>query len=171
MPIIEGFDFFPLTFDDHGKLQSRQDFDALTARASVRHRRDLHRARLSQRRERCDDVSTRTSSGRSGPTSRVRNSARWPIGSSSSPASIGRRSRFERASTRNAAARADCRTHSPTLADAKAQLEDFKAHDASPAQRPNLDKAIALLPTLEKNPQAQDEFVELVLSLLDDFER
>jgi len=28
MPIIEGFDFFPLTFDDHGALQSRQEFDA-----------------------------------------------------------------------------------------------------------------------------------------------
>ena len=36
-----------------------------------------------------------------------------------------------------------------------------------PAQRRNLDKAIALLPALEKNPQAQDEFVELVLSLVD----
>ena len=34
-------------------------------------------------------------------------------------------------------------------------------------QRRNLDKAIALLPQLENNPQAQDEFVKLVLSLVD----
>ena len=33
MPIIEGFDFFPLKFDDHGALQSQQEFDALSARA------------------------------------------------------------------------------------------------------------------------------------------
>ena len=53
------------------------------------------------------------------------------------------------------------------MADAKAQLEDLKKHDASPAQRPKLEKAITLLPKLEANPKAQDEFVELVLSLLD----
>lgn len=35
MRIIEGFDFFPLTFDDHGKLESRQEFDALTERANA----------------------------------------------------------------------------------------------------------------------------------------
>ena len=55
MPIIEGFDFFPLTFDDHGQLQSRQEFEALIGAREFRHRRDLHRARLSQRRARCDE--------------------------------------------------------------------------------------------------------------------
>lgn len=35
MRIIEGFDFFPLTFGDRGTLESRQEFDLLTERASV----------------------------------------------------------------------------------------------------------------------------------------
>ena len=47
------------------------------------------------------------------------------------------------------------------------QLVDLHDHDARLAQRPKIDKAIALLPTLENNPDAQDEFVALVLSLLD----
>ena len=33
MQTIEGFDFFPLTFDAEGKLESRQEFDALLTRA------------------------------------------------------------------------------------------------------------------------------------------
>src|SRR5688572_7468748 len=35
MRIIEGFDFFPLTFDDGGKLESRQEFELLTDRANT----------------------------------------------------------------------------------------------------------------------------------------
>ena len=51
MQIIEGFDFFPLTFDDRGTLESRQEFDALIERAMpARHRRHLHRPWLSERR-------------------------------------------------------------------------------------------------------------------------
>ena len=54
------------------------------------------------------------------------------------------------------------------MADVKKQLQDLKKHDANAAQRKKLDKAIRLLPKLEGNPKAQDDFVELVLSLLDD---
>jgi len=43
----------------------------------------------------------------------------------------------------------------------------LKANDASAAQRQDLDRAIALLPTLENNPAAQNEFVTLVWSLVD----
>jgi hypothetical protein len=53
------------------------------------------------------------------------------------------------------------------MADAKAQLDDLKTHDASPDQRRKLEKAIELLPALNANTKAQDEFVELVLSLLE----
>ena len=34
MQIIERFDFFPLTFDEQGKLKSPEEFDALIARAN-----------------------------------------------------------------------------------------------------------------------------------------
>ncbi len=57
--------------------------------------------------------------------------------------------------------------HNPTLAlaDAKQQLEELKL-DATPAQRRSLEKAAALLPKLDRSPDAQDKFVELVLSVL-----
>ncbi|MCA1570407.1 MAG: hypothetical protein LC798_08845 [Chloroflexi bacterium] len=51
------------------------------------------------------------------------------------------------------------------MADAKQQLEELKL-DATPAQRRSLEKAAALLPKLEGNARAQDEFVEHVLSVL-----
>ncbi len=56
---------------------------------------------------------------------------------------------------------------SRAMAEVKAQLEDLKKHDATPGQRRKLAKAIKLLPTLDANTKAQDEFVELVLSLLE----
>ena len=49
---------------------------------------------------------------------------------------------------------------SNAMADAKAELEELKKDDATPAQRRKLDKAIKLLPKLEGNPKAQDDFVE-----------
>jgi hypothetical protein len=51
------------------------------------------------------------------------------------------------------------------MADAKEQLEELKK-DATPAQRRSLDQAAALLPRLDGNPDAQDKFVDLVLSVL-----
>ena len=40
------------------------------------------------------------------------------------------------------------------MADAKKQLQDFKKHDATAAQRLKLDKAIRLLPKLEGKSQS-----------------
>jgi hypothetical protein len=166
MPIIEGFDFFPLQFDDHGTLQSRQDFDALSARAAsatdvvfIAHgfRNDENDAtrlytnflgtfKANLARPEFSALSNRQF---------VFAGVYWP----SKP--------FRETFDEGSSGTRGLQDASPTLADAKAQLEDFKAHDASAAQRVNLDKAISLLPALETNPQAQDEFVELVLSLLD----
>ena len=50
---------------------------------------------------------------------------------------------------------------------ALAQLEDLKANAATPDQRANLDKAIALLDQVSDSADAQNQFVSLVLSLLD----
>ena len=51
--------------------------------------------------------------------------------------------------------------------DVRRRLEDLKA-DASGEQRPKIQKAIGLLDRIEGSTAAQDEFVPLVLSLLDD---
>jgi len=164
MPSIEGFDFFPLTFDDHGVLQSQQEFDALTARAAsasdlivIAHgfRNDEHDAtrlytnflgtfRANLARPEFSALANRQF---------VCAGVYWP----SKPF----RESFDESQSGTRGLQAD------PLADAKAQLEEFKADNASPAQRANLDKAIALLPTLETHPRAQDEFVKLVLSLVD----
>lgn len=166
MPIIDGFDFFPLRFDDQGKLQSQQEFDALTARASsatdvvfIAHgfRNDEHDA---------TNLYTRFlgtfRANLSRPEFSTLANRQFVFGGVYWPSKPFRESYDEgKSGTRGLP------DHSPTLADAKAQLEELKADEAAPAQRKNLDRAIALLPTLEKNPQAQDEFVELVLSLVD----
>ena len=166
MPIIEGFDFFPLKFDDHGALQSPQEFDALTARAGSA--TDVVFIAHGFRNDENDATGlyTRFLGTFKANLARPEFSALanrqfvfagvyWP----SKP--------FRETYTEGLSGTRGLQNNSPTLADAKAQLEDFKADDASSAQRGNLDKAIALLPRLEKDPQAQDQFVELVLSLVD----
>ena len=166
MPIIEGFDFFPLQFDDHGTLQSRQDFDALSARAASA--TDVVFIAHGFRNDENDATRLYTNflgtfkANLARPEFSALANRQFVFAGVYWPSKPFRETFDEAASgTRG------LQDPSPTLADAKAQLEDFKAHDASPAQRVNLEKAISLLPTLEKNPQAQDEFVELVLSLLD----
>jgi hypothetical protein len=52
------------------------------------------------------------------------------------------------------------------MAAAAVQFDDLE-RDASVAQRAKLEKARKLLPTLEGNAKAQDEFVATVLSILD----
>lgn len=53
------------------------------------------------------------------------------------------------------------------LAEAKAQLADLKKQYANAAQKKKIDRAAKLLSSLKDDTDAQDEFVALVLSLLD----
>ena len=167
MQNIEGFDFFPLTFDDHGTLDPRTEFDALVERAKsapatdaifIAHgfRNDVgdatglytrflqtFRAHLS--RPELHDVAARRF---------VVGGVYWP----SKP--------FRETFTEEASATRGLRNPAEAMAEARKQLEELKA-GASPAHRAKLDKAIALLPKLEHDVKAQDEFVPLVLSILD----
>ncbi len=52
-------------------------------------------------------------------------------------------------------------------ADAEAALKDARDTIATPQQKKNLDRAIAMLDELEDDPEKQNEFVKLVLSLTD----
>ena len=166
MPIIEGFDFFPLRFDDHGALQSPQEFDALTARASSA--TDVVFIAHGFRNDEGDATRLYTHflgtlrANLSRPEFSMLANRQFVFAGVYWPSKPFRESYDEgKSGTRG------LQDASPTMADAKAQLEELKADDASSAQRRNLDKAIALLPALEKNAQAQDEFVELVLSLVE----
>ncbi len=167
MQTIEGFDFFPLTFDADGKLESRQEFDGLVARAKdgpatdavfIAHgfRNDVNdatglyskflrtfRAHLS--RPEFGTVATRQF---------VVGGVYWP----SKP--------FRETYDEKAAATRGLQNPAEALAAAQVQLDDLKL-DATPAQRKKLDKAEKLLPALGGSAKKQDEFVALVLSVVD----
>jgi hypothetical protein len=168
MRIIEGFEFFPLTFDDHGTLESREEFDALIERSNAGPATDAIFIAHGFRNDETDATNlytkflttfrahlTRPELGAVAGRQFVVAGVYWP----SKP--------FRESFDTGPAGTRALHDESRALADVKAQLEDLKTHDASPAQRPKLEKAITLLPALEGNPKAQDEFVELVLSLLD----
>ena len=167
MQTIEGFDFFPLTFDAEGKLDSRQEFDGFLARAKdgpatdavfIAHgfRNDVNdattlyskflrtfRAHLS--RPEFSTVATRQF---------VVGGVYWP----SKP--------FRETYDEKAAGTRGLQNPTEALAAAQDQLEDLKT-DATPAQRKKLDKAEKLLPALGGSAKKQDEFVSLVLSVVD----
>lgn len=166
MQTIEGFDYFPLVFEKNGKLQDPAELDALIERAEsapatdvifIAHgfRNDVGEAtrlysdflknfRVDLARPSFADVAARTF---------VVAGVYWP--SKAFRESFGESEEGTR-SLRNPAL---------AMADAKEQLDELKK-DATPAQRRSLDKAAALLPRLEGDPDAQDEFVALVLSVL-----
>jgi hypothetical protein len=167
MTTIDGFDFFPLTFDERGGLVSRAEFDAFTKRAGnatdavfLAHgfRNDVNDAtklyttflttlRANVVRPEFHDIADRDI---------VVAGIFWP----SKPF----REMFDEASLGGTRGLFD---EAAMMTEVRARLEKLKKEDATPPQRAKLDTAIELLPALEANPKAQDEFVALVLSLLD----
>jgi hypothetical protein len=165
--MVEGFACFPLTFGQNGALESRAELDAVIEHANgappatdvlfLAHgfRNDagdatkLYDAFLKTFRAHLSRSEFTSVAARRFVVAAVY----WP----SKPF----RETFgdEETGTR------ELRDPSSVMADLKTQLEDFKS-DASPAQRRKLDKAIKLLPKLEGNLKAQDDFVSLVLSLV-----
>ena len=168
MRIIEGFDFFPLTFDDRGTLESRQEFDALTERANTEPATDAIFLAHGFRNDVTDATTLYTS---------FLKTFRAHVSRPEFHAVAGRRfvvagvywpsKPFRETYDTGADLTRGLHDDSRAMADARAQLDDLKKHDASPDQRRKLEKAIELLPALDANTKAQDEFVELVLSLLE----
>ena len=167
MRLIEGFDFFPLTFNDEGVLESRQELDALLEQASASasdaiflahgfrndasdatrlYTRFLTTFRAHLTRPEFHDLAARRF---------VVAGVYWP----SKP--------FRESFDNTSAGTRGLGDDPQAIATATTQLKDLKA-DASPSDAKKLDKAIRLLPTLEGNPAKQDEFVALVLSVIDD---
>jgi len=168
MQIIEGFDFFPLTFDDRGQLQSRQEFDQLADRANSLPATDAIFIAHGFRNDAAEATTLYTGFLKtfrvhmSRPEFHAVAGRRFVVAGVYWPSKPFR----ETYDTGGDGTRA-LDDGSRAMADVKAQLDDLKKHDASPGQRRKLDKAIALLPALEADTRAQDEFVELVLSLLE----
>ena len=165
MPTVEGFDFFPLAFDENGTLQSREQFEALTTRA--RSATDVVFIAHGFRNDENEATGLYTRflgtlrANLARPEFRALANRQFVFAGVYWPSKPFRESYGDSPSgTRG------LESPSATLADARAQLEELK-DDATPAQRQDLDLAIALLPTLENNPPAQNEFVKLVWSLLE----
>lgn len=166
MPVIEGFDLFPLTFNSQGVLEPAQALDAAIARAAsatdvivMAHgfRNDegeatglytdfLRTFRGHLARPEFRSLATRTF---------MVAGVYWP----SKP--------FRETYGEEAGGTRGLRPPDEGIAEARTELEDLK-QDATAAERRKLDRAIALLPSLEGDAAAQDRFVPLVLSLLDD---
>jgi hypothetical protein len=167
MQTIQGFDFFSLKFDEAGKLASRLEFEALTAHVKGAHATDAVFIAHGFRNDEMDATNLYTTflkalrADLARPEFAELAARRFVVAGVYWPSKP-----FKEAPETPPSGTRGIHTASDSMADAKAQLEDMKRHDASRTQRPKLDKAIALLPVLESDPKAQDEFVKLVLSLL-----
>jgi hypothetical protein len=168
MPNIEGFDFFPLTFDDKGQLKSRQELDALIGRANSAPATDAVFIAHGFRNDAADATGLYTrflktfGAHLSRPEFKGVAARHFVVGGVYWPSKP-----FRESFDTGAAGTRGLHDDTQAMADARAQLEDLKKHDATPAQQKKLEKAITLLPTLEGNTSAQDEFVALVFSLLE----
>jgi hypothetical protein len=178
MRMIEGFAFFPLTYDEDGELENPDELDAMIARANAASKATDAIVIAHGFRNDANDATTLYAAFLK---TFAANIARKEFKSLASRCFVVAGVYWpskpfpETPSAETAGARAlkapsrGARKAPPrSMAGAKKQLEDFKKHDATPAQRKKLDKAIKLLPKLEGNLKAQDDFVELVLSLVKD---
>ena len=167
MQTIERFDFFPLTFDADGTLESRREFNAFVKRAEDAPATDAIFMAHGFRNDEADATGlyTRFLKTFRGQLSRpeFKNVAArtfvvagiyWP----SKP--------FRESFGDDAGGTRSLRNPTEVMADVKRQLDELKK-DASPAQRAKLRKAAALLPKLGADTKAQDQFVALVLSIVD----
>ena len=166
MQMVEGFDFFPLTFDDRGKLTTAQQLSSLIAHANSA---DASDAIFLAHGFRNDESEATNLYNRFLKTFRAQLSraelagvaARrfvvagvyWP----SKP--------FREVFDDETTGTRGLRNPAEAMADVTAQLEAMK-RDTTPAQRARLEKAGRLLPKLAGNGKAQDEFVALVFGLL-----
>jgi hypothetical protein len=167
MKIVEGFDFFPLTFDDRGTLKSRKELDALIERASTEQATDAIVIAHGFRNDEADASNLYATflgtfrAHLSRPEFNAVAGRRFVVAGVYWPSKPFREDfDSEGSGTRG------LRDPSQALATARTQLEELK-DDMRPSGRRKLEKAIKLLPSLQGNPTAQDEFVALVLSILD----
>ncbi len=168
MQVIEGFDVFPLTFSSQGALERPQALDEMIDRAKSA--TDAIFIAHGFRND-ADDAASLYSSflktfraHLSRPEFRAIAKRKFLVAAVYWPSKPFRETFRDDDATRTRA----LRPPGEEMVEARTQLEDLKKHDATPAQRKKLQKAIDLLPTLEGNLAAQDEFVALVLSVLDD---
>ncbi|MGE0703901.1 MAG: hypothetical protein AB7F99_15765 [Vicinamibacterales bacterium] len=167
MQNLEGFPFQSLRFDRNGRAQAGAGIDALIAHARSS---DATDAILLAHGFRNSEAEALTLYSKLLESFRLHlrrpeiksalHERRFVVGGILWPSKAFREADdFERGGTQG-------------LDDVAAEREDIRArllalrNDASPDARSQIDRAAALLPSLENNPGAQNEFVDLVLSVL-----
>jgi hypothetical protein len=166
MQVIERFDFFALKFDEQGELTSRQEFDALLARARAASATDAIFIAHGFRNDETDAMNlyktflTRFGAHLDRPEFGNVASRRFVVGGVFWPSKPFRED-FASEGTRALVNPADA------MARAEAQLDELKEEEPAD-KRAKIERAKALLPVLAENKAAQDEFVALVLSLVAD---
>ena len=169
MKTVEGFAFFPLTFDREAEMVSRDELKAMIERANASPpATDVIFLAHGFRNDADDATALYTTFLRTFRAHLARPefsqvaARRFVVAGVYWPSKPFRETYTDQGGTRA------LQDPARAMQDAKSRLEDFKQHDATPVQRRRLDKAIKLLPKLQDSPKAQDDFVGLVLTLLDD---
>jgi hypothetical protein len=172
MESIHGFDFFRLKLDADGKLQDAQTFEEMKQRANAAGATDAILIAHGFRNDENDATGLYTEflgtlrENLSRPEFQPTLGARkfvaagiyWP--SKSFPEA------FKSATAAEGSVQG-LDEGDAEKGEVKARLEELKS-DASPEQRQRLESAIQLLDQVEESTQAQDRFVDHVLSLLAD---
>ena len=167
MQNIEGFAFFPLTFDGEGTLVSRQELEAFLGAAENTPATDVIFLAHGFRNDEADAAHLYSSflntfrTNLSRPEFQALAARRFIVAGVYWPSKPFRETYDPKADAARALQPPDV-----VIAELEAQIQELK-EGASPAQRAKLDKAAALLPRLGTDAKQQDRFVSLVLSLLD----
>ncbi len=166
MQIIEGFEFFPLAFDRSGRLEADAALGAVIDRGSAA--TDVVYLAHGFRNDADDATRLYTNFLRTfrghlarpefaalAPRSFVVVGVYWP----SKP--------FRESDDLAGGQTRGLRSPAEEMSDLESRLGDLIDGEATATERAAVDKARALLPALEGHQAKQDEFVALVLSLLD----
>ena len=169
MESLEGFDYFPLRADGKGRIEKQAEQDALIAHVKQAAPSDLIFIAHGFRNDESDArrlYSAFLSSFRAHlarPELAGLRSRKFAVCGVLWPAKAFRES-FDEGGVQSTG------DDDAEKREARRRLEDLKETDASATQRPKMERAIELLDTVDESKAAQDEFVELVLSLLDEAE-
>lgn len=171
MRTIEGFNFFPLMFDRDGTLESTAELDVLKQHLTSGAATDAIFIAHGFRNDEQDATRLYTSFLKTLGAHFRRPEFRTSLGSRTF-AAVGvfwpsQAFRESFGALPDEGGVQGTGTEAIELANARRQLEELRDSYATPAQRPKIERALTLLPSVKGSATAQDDFVALVLSLLD----
>ena len=178
MEQLQQFDFFPLKFDENGALQSVDTWNEFKARAGTAGATDAifiaHGFRNDEGDARglySEFLRTFRANMAQGPVASALSSRRFIVAGVFWPSKAFRETFGDEEASEGGGVQSvggGGGANGGGLADAAAQLDELREMASDEAGRKRIDEAKALLPSLENDPDAQDKFAELVLSIVDD---